>query len=85
MCFYLCRVAGQAGDVCLVVNTGIDVAIALVTKGQVADEHYAGVVDAVNRETMFRPLPTRPWHPGAVSVLLTFCRWPLTLRPTEHL
>jgi Zincin-like metallopeptidase len=31
------------------------------------------------------PATYRAWHPGAVSVLLTFCRWPLTLPPTEHL
>lgn len=30
-----------------------DLAIALVTKGQMADDHYIGVADAVNRETMF--------------------------------
>ena len=38
-----------------------DVAIALVTKGQVADEHYAGVVDAVNRETMFPVASMSKW------------------------
>ena len=38
-----------------------DVAIALVTKGQVADEHSAGVVDAVNRETMFPVASMSKW------------------------
>lgn len=30
-----------------------DVAVALMTKGQVAYEYYTGAVDAVNRETVF--------------------------------
>ncbi len=31
-----------------------DVAIALVSKGEVADEHYIGLADAVARETVFQ-------------------------------
>jgi CubicO group peptidase (beta-lactamase class C family) len=38
-----------------------DVAIALVTKGQVADEYYAGLVNAVNRETVFPVASMSKW------------------------
>ena len=38
-----------------------DLAIALVTKGQVADEHYSGLVDAVNRETVFPVASMSKW------------------------
>ena len=37
------------------------VAIALVTKGQVADEYYTGVVNTVNRETMFPVASMSKW------------------------
>ena len=38
-----------------------DVAIGLVTGGQVADEHYTGVGDAVNRETVFPVASMSKW------------------------
>ena len=38
-----------------------DLAIALVSKGQVADEHYSGLVDAVNRETVFPVASMSKW------------------------
>ena len=38
-----------------------DVAIAFVTKGQLADEHYAGVVDAVNGDTVFPVASMSKW------------------------
>ena len=38
-----------------------DLAIALVTKGQVTDEHYIGLVDAVNRETVFPVASMSKW------------------------
>ena len=38
-----------------------DVAIALVSNGQVADEHYIGLVDAVNRETVFPAASMSKW------------------------
>lgn len=38
-----------------------DLAIALVAKGQLADEHYIGLVDAVNRETVFPVASMSKW------------------------
>jgi len=38
-----------------------DLAIALVSKGQVVDEHYSGLVDAVNRETVFPVASMSKW------------------------
>lgn len=38
-----------------------DVAVALITKGQVADEYYTGVVDGVNRETVFPVASMSKW------------------------
>lgn len=38
-----------------------DVALALITKGQVADEYYAGAGDAVNRETVFPVASMSKW------------------------
>ena len=38
-----------------------DLAIALVAKGQVADEHYIGLVDAVNRDTVFPVASMSKW------------------------
>ena len=38
-----------------------DVAVALMTKGQVADEYYTGAVDAVNRETVFPVASMSKW------------------------
>ena len=46
-----------------------DLAIALVAKGQVADEHYVGLVDAVNRETAFPVASMSKWV-TAVGVML---------------
>lgn len=45
-----------------------DVAIALLTEGQVADEYYTGVVDAVNRETVFPVASMSKWM-TAVGVM----------------
>jgi CubicO group peptidase (beta-lactamase class C family) len=38
-----------------------DLAIALVAKGHMADEHYIGLVDAVNRETVFPVASMSKW------------------------
>ena len=38
-----------------------DLAIALVTKGQVTDEHYLGLVDAVDRDTVFPVASMSKW------------------------
>lgn len=38
-----------------------DVAVALLTKGQVADEYYTGAVDAVNRNTVFPVASMSKW------------------------
>ena len=38
-----------------------DLAIALVTKGEVADEHYVGLADTVNRETVFPVASMSKW------------------------
>ncbi len=38
-----------------------DIAIALLTQGEVTDEHYIGLVDAVNRETVFPVASMSKW------------------------
>lgn len=38
-----------------------DVAVALMTRGQVADEYYTGVADAVNRDTVFPVASMSKW------------------------
>ncbi len=46
-----------------------DVAIALIANSQIAGEHYIGLVDAVNRETVFPVASMRKWV-TAVGVML---------------
>ena len=57
-----------------------DLAIALITKGQVAQEHYVGLVDAVNRETVFPVASMSKWV-TAVGVMQSSTRGRLTSTP----
>jgi CubicO group peptidase (beta-lactamase class C family) len=74
-----------------------DLAIALVSKGEVADEHYIGLVGAVNRETVFPVASMSKWvtavgvmqlaHEGAIDldapVARYLTRWRLPASPFD--
>ena len=74
-----------------------DLAIALLAKGQVADEHYIGLVDAVDRETVFPVASMSKWvtavgvmqlvHEGKIDldapVARYLTRWTLPVEPVR--
>ncbi len=74
-----------------------DVAIALVSKGEVVDEHYVGLADAVNRETVFPVASMSKWvtavgvmqlvHEGRIDldapVARYLTRWTLPASPFD--